>query len=57
MCIRDRNISMQVTVFQVVHALGLYDTLAAPIILYIGVYRIALQQVLVELSSAVDIER
>ena len=30
------NISMQVTVFQVVHALGLYDTLAAPIILYIG---------------------
>ena len=28
------NISMQVTVFQVVHALGLYDTLAAPIILY-----------------------
>ena len=30
------NITMQVTVFQVVHALGLYDTLAAPIILYIG---------------------
>ena len=30
------NISMQVTVFQIVHALGLYDTLAAPIILYIG---------------------
>ncbi len=30
------NISMQVTVFQVVHMLGLYDTLAAPIILYIG---------------------
>ena len=30
------NISMQVTVFQIVHMLGLYDTLAAPIILYIG---------------------
>ncbi len=30
------NISMQVTVFQIVHTLGLYDTLAAPIILYIG---------------------
>ncbi len=30
------NISMQVTVFQVVHSLHLYDTLAAPIILYIG---------------------
>lgn len=30
------NISMQVTVFQIVHMLGLYDTLAAPIVLYIG---------------------
>lgn len=30
------NISMQVTVFQIVHQLGLYNTLAAPIILYIG---------------------
>ena len=30
------NISMLVTVFQIVHMLGLYDTLAAPIILYIG---------------------
>ncbi len=30
------SISMQVTVFQIVHFLGLYDTLAAPIILYIG---------------------
>lgn len=30
------SISMQVTVFQIVHTLGIYDTLAAPIILYIG---------------------
>lgn len=30
------NISMQVTVFQIVSALGLYNTLAAPCILYIG---------------------
>lgn len=30
------NISMQVTVFQVVHKLGLYDTILAPIVLYIG---------------------
>lgn len=30
------NISMQVTVFQIVHSLGLYDSLAAPCILYIG---------------------
>ncbi|MBR4112286.1 MAG: carbohydrate ABC transporter permease [Ruminiclostridium sp.] len=30
------NISMQVTVFQIVSKLGLYDSLAAPCILYIG---------------------
>ena len=30
------NISMQVTVFQIVSKLGLYNTLAAPCILYIG---------------------
>lgn len=30
------SISMQVTVFQIVHQLGLYNTLAAPIVLYIG---------------------
>ena len=30
------NISMQVTVFQIVSKLGLYDTLAAPCVLYIG---------------------
>lgn len=30
------NISMQVTVFQIVNKLGLYDSLLAPIILYIG---------------------
>ncbi|MCM1487969.1 MAG: carbohydrate ABC transporter permease [Firmicutes bacterium] len=30
------NISMQVTVFQIVHSLGLYNSLAAPCILYIG---------------------
>ena len=30
------NISMQVTVFQIVSKLGLYDSLAAPCVLYIG---------------------
>lgn len=30
------NISMQVTVFQIVHSLGLYGSLAAPCVLYIG---------------------
>ena len=30
------NISMQVTVFQIVNALGLFDSLAAPCVLYIG---------------------
>lgn len=30
------NISMQVTVFQIVNMLGLYDSLAAPCVLYIG---------------------
>lgn len=30
------NISMQVTVFQIVNKLGLYNTMAAPIILYVG---------------------
>lgn len=30
------NISMQVTVFQIVNKLGLYDSMLAPIILYIG---------------------
>lgn len=30
------NISMQVTVFQIVEKLGLYNTIGAPIILYIG---------------------
>ena len=30
------NIAMQVTVFQIVHAMGLYNTIWAPIILYIG---------------------
>ena len=51
------NISMQVTVYQIVKSLGLLETLAAPIILYIGTDIISIQifiQFLNQISVSLD---
>lgn len=51
------NISMQVTVFQIVNKLGLYNTMAAPIILYIGTDIISIYifiQFLNQISTSLD---
>ncbi|MBD5384398.1 MAG: carbohydrate ABC transporter permease [Ruminococcaceae bacterium] len=51
------SISMQVTVFQIVNKLGLYDNMAAPIIMYIGTDIIAIQifiQFLDNISVSLD---
>lgn len=51
------NISMQVTVFQIVNKLGLYNTMAAPIILYVGTDIISIQifiQFLNQISVSLD---
>ncbi|MFT3952308.1 MAG: carbohydrate ABC transporter permease [Oscillospiraceae bacterium] len=51
------NISMQVTVFQIVSKLGLYNTMAAPMILYIGTDIISIyifMQFLSQISVSLD---
>lgn len=51
------NISMQVTVFQIVSKLGVYDTMAAPIILYVGTDIISIyifMQFLSQISTSLD---
>ena len=51
------NISMQVTVFQIVSRLGLYNSMAAPIILYVGTDIISIyifMQFLAQISVSLD---
>lgn len=51
------NISMQVTVFQIVNKMGLYDSMAAPIILYVGTDIISIYifiQYLSQISTSID---
>lgn len=51
------NISMQVTVFQIIYKMGLYNTMAAPIILYVGTDIISIyifMQFLSQISVSLD---
>lgn len=51
------NISMQVTVFQIINKLGLYNSIAAPIILYVGTDIISIyifMQFLSQISVSLD---
>lgn len=51
------NISMQVTVFQIVNKMGLYNTMGAPIILYVGTDIISIyifMQFLSQISKSLD---